>query len=394
MSRIPPADAKISPRGGAADGLSAGREKPMTTFVESCVETAAGSAVAAERKARGQPKFRKLLRLLADKKKILVTGHQHADPDALASAMAMCNLLSVHLLDSDVVMSVKGRVGGGLNDAFVKHANLTLTPWDDASLANYDAIILVDTQPSFAYSPLPAGIEPFAVIDHHRTRGRKLRCSFCDIRPDVGATCSIVFSYFMEMETPINSTLAATLVYAIESDLAGSAGTPGELDNIALSSLTLLADTRKLYQMRYVDLPRSYYIAYYRGLAEAQWYDNALVTHLGEIDSLEKAAVLADFLLRFDEVKWSLATAVHDGKLIASLRCDSTRHSAADVMRRLMRQIGEGGGHRTKAGGAIPLETGSAAEIERKRSILVRRYLRILGIKQTKGTKLVPDQRA
>ena len=43
----------------------------------------------------------------------------------------------------------------------------------------------------------------------------------------------------MELEVAIKPDLAATLLYAIESDLAGAAGTPGELDNIALSSLTL-----------------------------------------------------------------------------------------------------------------------------------------------------------
>src|SRR5690606_39638589 len=67
---------------------------------------------------------------------------------------------------------------------------------------------------------------------------------------------SIIFSYFMELEVPISRDLGAMLLFAIESDLAGAAGTPGELDNIALSSLTLIADPRKLYKMRYVDLPQ------------------------------------------------------------------------------------------------------------------------------------------
>ncbi|HTW95583.1 MAG TPA: DHH family phosphoesterase [Tepidisphaeraceae bacterium] len=366
----------------------------MTAFVESCVETAAGSAVAAERKARGQPKVTKLLRLLTGKKKILVTAHQHPDPDALASGMAMCTLLAAHLPGVTIVHSVRGKIGGGLNDAFVKHAGLQLAPWDDAALDQYDAIVLVDTQPTFTYSPLPQNVQAMAVIDHHRARGRRPACPFCDIRPDVGATSSIVFSYFMETETPINSTLAATLVYGIESDLAGAAGTPGQLDNIALSSLTLLADTRKLYQMRYVDLPQSYYIAYHEGLSHAVWYDDALITHLGEIDSLEKTAVVADFLLRFDQVHWSLVTAVHEQRLIVSLRSDDSRRSAADVMRRLMRHLGEGGGHRTKAGGAISLDSTSMTEIDRKQTVLLRRYLRALGIKQGKPHRLVPEQRA
>jgi nanoRNase/pAp phosphatase (c-di-AMP/oligoRNAs hydrolase) len=200
----------------------------------------------------------------------------------------------------------------------------------------------------------------------------------------------MIFSYFMELEVPIKSDLAATLLYAIESDLAGAAGTPGELDNIALSSLTLLADPRKLYQMRYVDLPQSYYANFSEGLINAVFYDHALLSHLEKIDSLERPAVLADFLLRFDQVDWALVTAVVDKKLILSLRNrGSSKLSAADLAKRLMRNIGEGGGHRTKAGGFIQLETDSPAEVERWREVVRRRYLRALQIKGARPQRLV-----
>ncbi|MDP9174288.1 MAG: DHH family phosphoesterase [Planctomycetota bacterium] len=361
----------------------------MNAFVESCVETVADSAVAAERNARGRPRFGKLLRMLQGKKNILVTSHIHPDPDALASAWALCELLRAKLPDATVSMSIKGRLGGGVNESFVRNTNLKLVPWDDKKVAEYDAILLTDVQPTFSYCPLPDGIMPLAVIDHHRTR-RKAKCPFEDIRIDVGASSSIIFSYFMEVEEPISGDLAATLLYAIESDLAGAAGQPGELDNIALSSLTLLANTRKLYQMRYVDLPQEYYIAYSSGLANAMYYDQAIISHLDEIDSPEKPAVLADFLLRFEQVQWALVTAVYENRLVISLRTSNGKLSAADMIRKLLRNTGEGGGHKTKAGGFIPLENGSPTEVEQKHELLRRRYLRALGIKQSLGKRLVP----
>jgi nanoRNase/pAp phosphatase (c-di-AMP/oligoRNAs hydrolase) len=365
----------------------------MNTFVESCVNTVAGSAVAVQRRSKHHPRFARLLKLLAGKKNILVTTHQHPDPDALASAHAVVFLLSSRLgKDVSISMSIKGQIGGGLNDAFTKHSNLKLAPWDEAGLlaGKYDGIILLDCQPMFAYSPLPPSVPATAVIDHHRTRGRNPKCPFCDIRTDVGATASIVFSYFQEAKVGIPREMAAALVYAIETDLAGAAGTPGELDNIALSNLTLLADTRKLYQMRYVDLPQEYYIAYAAGLFNALVYENAIISHIDEIDSLEKPAVLADFLLRYNKVQWSLVTGVHGSRLVISLRTSSTKLSAAEMIRRLIRRMGEGGGHRTKAGGVIPLKNVSPGEIERVRTILRRRYLRALGIKNARGQRLVP----
>lgn len=361
----------------------------MTAFVESCVVTTADSAAAAVRKSHGRPHARRLLRLLTNKKNILITTHRHPDPDALASGVAMMALLSQKLPDAAISMSVKGQMASGLNDAFVRYTDLKLVPWDESTLPNYDAIVLLDTQPAFPFSPLPAGTVPLAVIDHHRGRGRRPKVPFCDIRPEVGAAGSIVFSYFMELEVPIKPDLAATLLYGIESDLAGAAGSPGELDNIALSSLTLLADPRKLYRMRYVDLPRSYYIAYANGLNNAVVYDNVLISHLDSIESLEIPAVIADFLLRLDKVDWTLVSAVHDSKLIISLRTGSMKISAADIARRLMRGIGEGGGHRAKAGGYINLETGSPAEIEKYRTLLRKRFLRLQHISSARGQKLV-----
>ncbi len=370
---------------------SVGREndRPMTAFVESCLETVADSAHAAERKSRGHPHARRLLRTLEGKKNILVTTHLHPDPDALASSLAMTFLLRSHLKDATVSMAIKGRIGGGINTAFVKLSLLDLVEWSDEKLKDYDAIVLLDTQPLSAYSPLPRELAPTVVIDHHSGR-RRPHAPFCDIRPDVGATSSIIFSYFMEIEQPISPVMAATLLFAIESDLAGAAGTPGELDNIALSSLTLLADTHRLYQMRYVDLPQGYYIAYASALANAVYYDNAIISHLEEIDSPEKPAVMADFLLRFDQVEWALVTAIYEDRLIISLRTSSRSLSAADMIRRLLRNWGEGGGHRTKAGGFIPLTSGSPTEIARLRDVLRRRYLRALKIRGAHGKRLVP----
>src|SRR5262249_41939922 len=152
---------------------------------------------------------------------------------------------------------------------------------------------------------------------------------------------------------------------------------------------TLLADTRKLYQMRYVDLPQSYYLCYYSGLSNAMYYDNALVTHLDAIDSPEKPAVIADFLLRFDQVQTALVTAVYEKRLVISLRTSSSKATAAEIIRRLLRNTGEGGGHRTKAGGFIPLETDNPKEVDRKRSLLKRRYLNALGVKSATGKHLV-----
>ena len=86
-----------------------------TNFVESCIDTAAGSAVAVERRTRRHPRAHQLLRLMKDKKNILVTTHEYPDPDALAACIGLATLLRHELTQTKVRVSFKGRLGGGLN---------------------------------------------------------------------------------------------------------------------------------------------------------------------------------------------------------------------------------------------------------------------------------------
>ena len=85
-------------------------------------------------KSRSKSRAKKLLKLLATKKNVLVTTHQHPDPDALASSMAMMVLLTKKLPNAKISMSIKGPVRGGINEMFVRQSNLNLVPWDDAML--------------------------------------------------------------------------------------------------------------------------------------------------------------------------------------------------------------------------------------------------------------------
>src|SRR5262249_22450864 len=150
-------------------------------------ETVVDSAKGVARRTRRYPKARQLLRLLADKANILVTTHKYPDPDALASSLALCKLLAKKIPGAKVSVSIKGRIVGGMNNMFAEQADLELVPWHDADLAKYDAIVLLDTQPHFANTPLPPGVTPTAVIDHHRSLRRRPKKSsgFVDIRPDV-----------------------------------------------------------------------------------------------------------------------------------------------------------------------------------------------------------------
>ena len=99
---------------------------------------------------------------------------------------------------------------------------------------------------------------------------------------------------------------------------------------------------------------------------------------------------MADFLLRFDKVQWALVTAITEEKLLLSLRSQSKAQQAAEVMRKMLRRLGEGGGHKAKAGGYIDITKKTPAEIEKLRQLLWRRYCDALGLKPRQGPEAGP----
>lgn len=360
----------------------------MTTLVGNYLGPLS-SAQAANRRSRQRRCAHRLIKHLKPFKNILITAHTHPDPDALATSEAMRVLLERCLPGVKIQVRFKGSVGGGINANFARLADIKYLPWDDAALRDYDAIVLVDTQPTFSNSPLPAGVLPTAVVDHHRGRGRRSRCPHVDVRTEIGACASILYSYFMELDQQVDSSLATIMLYAIESDLAGSAGQQGGLDTLAISSLTLLADTKRLYQMRYVSLPETYYATFACAIDRALRHDDLIISHLDKIRFHEEPAVMADFLVRCQNTHWTFVTAVTDNRLVFSLRTQGTNKSAGEVARRLVHNLGDAGGHLTKAGGSIPLVDKTQAEIDRVRATLRRRLLRCLKIKSSRGLRLV-----
>jgi nanoRNase/pAp phosphatase (c-di-AMP/oligoRNAs hydrolase) len=363
------------------------REIDMTAFVDSCIDTMNNTASAVQKRAH--PRAQKMLAALSGKSNILITAHIHPDPDAAASCLGIKKLLEATLpAGTKIAIRFKGQHDAPRFAGFARMAQLQFEHWDDDAIKNYDAIVLLDTQPSFAVSPLPAGVQATVLVDHHRGRGRRPKMAFSDVRIDVGATASIIFSYFMELQIPIDPTVAAALLYAIECDIAGVAGMQSQLDTVAISGLTLVADIRKLWQMRYVDVPAGYYTAFAKSVTNAMRYDFALITHAGKIDQVEEAALLADGLLRCAGVDITLVTAEHEGRLILSLRSELSRISSGEIVRRLINKIGDGGGHRSKAGGQIRLESDSPACIARIQQTLKRRLLRCLHITTTRGKPL------
>jgi nanoRNase/pAp phosphatase (c-di-AMP/oligoRNAs hydrolase) len=87
--------------------------------------------------------------------------------------------------------------------------------------------------------------------------------------------------------------------------------------------------------------------------------------HLGEVNTPDRVAQMADFLLTLEKMEWSIVTARFSGRLHVSLRSNDPGAGAGRLLKRLLGGGNRGGGHGMIAGGS--LELGAEADEARWR---------------------------
>lgn len=297
-----------------------------------------------------------LLNAVRGRKTSLIQVHNNPDPDSLGSAMGMRELYRRYLdINSRIVFG--GIVGRAENRAMLRLLHVEILPASKADYGDCDLLTLVDTQPGFGHTPLPKGRVPEVVIDHHPTKDEEPAepILYRDVGRPLGATSTIVAQFFLENNVPLPRDVATALMYGIKSDThdLSEEATPEDLS--VYQQLFSFADTRTLSLIENARVPRSYFAIFQRAIENAHVFDFACVSHLGKIDNPDMVAEMADFLLRGEDMRWSLVSGIYQRTLHFSIRSTDENAHAGSVARKAVGVMGGAGGHGRMAGGQVPL---------------------------------------
>jgi nanoRNase/pAp phosphatase (c-di-AMP/oligoRNAs hydrolase) len=317
---------------------------------------------------------------------VVLVSHVNPDPDALASMLGLEALLVGRRPGKLVTLTVDGIIARAENQAMVDLLEIPLVPISELSVSPETAVVMVDSQPRTGRRASEA-VCPVAVLDHHETPGSLEGVKFVDIRPQIGATSTIVTGYLLEQGLAVPPRLATGLLYGIESETTGYPREAGPPDDGALVWLYPRADKDLLARIRNPRLPQSYFATYQNALSNAFLYDDVVVCWCGVVPQPDIVAELADFFVRFDQVGWALSVGQFDGMLKLSLRCDHIGGHSGEMLRAVVNGMGSAGGHDRRAGGAIPVE-GSADEQFR---VVLDRFLGRLGVNRNVGHRLLEN---
>lgn len=274
-----------------------------------------------------------------------------ADPDAIASAMAVKRLL--WRKTNVVTIANINEINRPDNLTMIRVIGVPLTPLKAVDPKRFNRIVMVDSQPDH-HTDL-ATFEPHVVIDHH-PMGIRSKAPFMDIRPNYGATASILVEYLRIAKIKPSAKLATGLYYAIKTDTSN------------FERQTLIEDLDAFqYIFKHIDIPmarrieqtemRMDFLKFFkRAIEECRVRKGHLFVHLGRVNNPDICVQIADFFMRVDSVKWSVVSGLHQGKLVVIFRNDGIRKNAGLSAKKSFGRWGSAGGHKSAARAEVPLD--------------------------------------
>jgi nanoRNase/pAp phosphatase (c-di-AMP/oligoRNAs hydrolase) len=303
-----------------------------------------------------------LAQVVADRTRVLILPHNDPDPDAIAAAVALRHLLELKfLVQSQIVY--RGHIGRAENKAFARYLNKPLRRIRNIDLRSDLKIALVDTQPGAGNNPLPENRRADVVIDHHNWRSATQSAHFVDVRPDLGASSTILTEYLWEAEIDIPVQLATALFYGIKTDTMGLSRKASPADVAAYFYLQPRIDVNALVQIEQSQVPLAYFKSIDNALHAGRVYDgDTVIAYLGKLSYSDLGAEIADLFMRLKGIQWVLCMGVYENELVLSVRSRSKKVGAGWLVQDIIKDRGTAGGHGTMAAGHIDLISGQDPE--------------------------------
>ena len=296
--------------------------------------------------------------VLADQTSVLIIPHNDPDPDAIAAAVGLRYLL-MEKFSIESKIAYRGYIGRVENKALVGYLEKPLRQLQHSDLKSTSKIALVDTQPGAGNNALSAKRTADIVIDHHILRPASQAAHFVDVRPDLGATSTILTDYLLEAGIEPPTQLATALFFGIKTDTMGLSRNASPLDVKAYFYLQSLIDVNALVQIEQAQVPLAYFQSINNAIQVGRVYDDDIVVaYLGNLPYPDLSAEIADFFMRLRGIRWVLCIGVFRKELILSIRSRNKRFGAGKLISQIIGDKGTAGGHGNMAAGHINLKIG------------------------------------
>lgn len=297
--------------------------------------------------ASASERLRKFYSIFKNDDQVLVAIN--ADPDAIGAALAVKRLLWRRV--ASVSICSVNTVKRPDNVAMVDLLGVKLLKASDISKAHYTRFVIVDSQPE--HHELFQKFEFDAIIDHHPLC--KAKATFLDIRPEYGATSSMMTEYVKAAKIRPSTKLATALFIGIKTDTNDFQRKAFGEDVKAFQFLFKYINLNMVKKIEYAEINPGFLKHFQQAFNTKVIRRGRVYIHLGHVSTPDVCVLIADFFLKVKGMGWTFVSGIFGKKLIVIFRSDGMRKNAGTVAEKSFGKLGSAGGHKSMARAEVPL---------------------------------------
>jgi nanoRNase/pAp phosphatase (c-di-AMP/oligoRNAs hydrolase) len=294
-------------------------------------------------------KVQQYQRYFADADRVLILLHNDPDPDALASGLALRNILR-----RTKTTAIIGAMQGVTRPENLRMANMLdiqVERITAETLSGFERIATVDVQPHY-FDGLIERVD--LVIDHHPEQPG-YSAVFKDIRPDYGSTSTILTEHLRAVDVNISERTATAMLYAIKSDTLFFSRHTNRSDLEAFTFLYPVADAALIRKMEGAEITMDRLQYVLKATQAGAKREQVFSAFLGDAAREDFITYTADFFLQLEDIKWTIISGVVNDTLILSVRNLGYSKNAGEFVKRCFADLGSAGGHRAMAKAVMPM---------------------------------------
>ncbi|MCX9011922.1 MAG: DHH family phosphoesterase [Candidatus Methanoperedens sp.] len=330
--------------------------------------------------------LKKLISTVGDGKFAIIV-HNNPDPDAISSAMGLKEIAGSVGVKAEILY--KGQIGHHENKAFINLLDVELDQSKDFKSTDYRKIALIECSVPGVNNLLPADTPVSIVIDHHQADIDEVKAEYIDIRPNIGATATIMTKYLQDLEIPIKTELATALLYGIKVDTDDFRRNTDPADFMAAAYLYPLANHDILSKFETPSRSVEEIDVLGEAIKNRDIKGSYLLSNVGTIHNRDTLAQAADYLLTLEGITTTIVFGLGEDHIYISGRSRDMRINIGKVMQDAFGSD-KAGGHAMLAGAQIPLGVFGGTKdkqtlIKLAEEVVVKQLLIVIGIQKEPG---------
>ncbi len=275
----------------------------------------------------------------------------NADPDAIGAALCVKRLLWRKVASVDIcsINTVKRPD----NVAMVNKLCGCLLKSAEIHTGDYSRFVLVDSQPGHneAYKKYPFDV----IIDHHPIA--VVYNGYVDIRPEYGATSTMLTEYLRAAKIRPSQKLATALFLGIKTDTHDFQRKAYNEDIKAFHFLSRHISLSLIQQIEYSEIHPGFLKYFQQAFNSRVIRRGKVFIHLGHVGTPDVCVLVADFFLKVQGVNWTFVSGIFGKKLVVIIRNSGLRFNAGKLAEQAFSQFGSAGGHKTMARAELSLSS-------------------------------------